>query len=140
LLDDFQEGKSMSSIRSALILSIASAGLFLSAPAFAQGAKQTVVLTVVDPMSLTTGYRSSKVVGSAVFNEANEEIGKIDDLIVTPKDSVPYAVLSVGGFLGMGKHYVVVPASELQVDNKRMLLRGATKESLKALPSYAYSS
>ena len=130
----------MSSLRSAFIFSIASGALFLSAPTFAQGAKQTVVLTVVDPMSLVTGYRSSKVVGSAVFNETNEEIGKIDDLIVTPKDSVPYAVLSVGGFLGMGKHYVVVPASELQVDNKRMLLRGATKDSLKALPSYAYSS
>jgi hypothetical protein len=130
----------MSSLRSILVLSVVSAGLCFSGSVLAQGAKQTVVLTVVDPLSLVTGYRSSKVVGSSVFNEANEEIGKIDDLIVTPKDSVPYAVLSVGGFLGLGKHYVVVPASELQVDNKRMLLRGATKDSLKALPSYSYSS
>ena len=114
--------------------------LGLVSPALAQGAKQTIVLSVVDPSTLTTGYRSSKVIGSTVFNEANEEIGKIDDLIVTPKDSVPYAVISVGGFLGMGSHYVVVPASSLEVDSKRMLLRGATKDSLKALPSYSYSS
>lgn len=130
----------MQSLRSSIILSIMTVGLGFSAPAFAQGAKQTVVLTVVDRMSLVMGYRTSKVVGSAVFNEANEKIGTIDDLIVTPRDSLPYAVLSFGGFLGVGRHYVVVPASQLQVEKKRMLLRGATKESLKALATYAYTS
>ena len=56
----------------------------------------------VDPQSLATGYRTSKVVGSTVINEANETVGTIDDLIVTPGEKVPFAVLSVGGFLGMG--------------------------------------
>jgi PRC-barrel domain len=111
----------------------------LAGSAFSQGAKQTVTLMEVNAMTLATGYRSSKVVGSDVYNGANEKIGEIDDLIVTPKDSVPYAVLSVGGFLGMGKHYVVVPASALSVDNKRMVLKDGTKESLKALPGYEYA-
>src|SRR6204780_4916596 len=83
----------------------------LSAPAYSQGAPQTVTLMRVDPQSLATGYRTSKVVGSTVVNEANETVGSIDDLIVTPTANVPFAVLSVGGFLGMGTKYVVVPFS-----------------------------
>ena len=78
----------------------------------------------VDPQSLATGYRTSKVVGSTVVNEANEAVGTIDDLIVTPNEKVPFAVLSVGGFLGMGTKYVVVPFSALQVKDKKMVLHG----------------
>lgn len=111
----------------------------LITPALAQGAKQTVSLTEVTSLTLATGYRSSKVVGSSVYNDAKEDIGKIDDLIVTTKDNVPFAVVSVGGFLGMGKHYVVVPASALEVVGGRITLHGATKESLKALPDYTYT-
>ena len=94
----------------------------------------------VDPTSLATGYRTSKVVGSAVVNEANETVGTIDDLIVTPGDRVPFAVLSVGGFLGIGTKYVVVPYSTLVVHDKEMMLPGATKESLKSLPEFKYAT
>jgi len=108
--------------------------------ALAQGALQTLATMRVDPASLASGYRTSRVVGSPIVNEANESIGKIDDLIVTTDEKVPYAVLSVGGFLGVGTKYVVVPASALEVNGKNMLLRGATKESLKALPPYTYTN
>ena len=108
--------------------------------AMAQGTPQTVAVMKVDPASLATGYRVSKVVGATIINSANETVGTIDDLIVTPSDKVPFAVLSVGGFLGLGKKYVVVPYSDLQVANSRMMLPGATKESLKALPEFKYAS
>ena len=111
----------------------------LGGPAFSQGAPQTVTLMKIDPATLATGYRTSKVVGSPVYNEANETVGTIDDLIVTPNDTVPFAVLSVGGFLGMGTRYVAVSSKELQVLDKKMVLPGATKESLKALPEFIYS-
>jgi len=93
----------------------------------------------VDPTSLASGYRTSKVVGSSVVNEANETVGTIDDLIVTPADKVPYAVLSVGGFLGMASRYVVISYSALEVVDKKIMLRGATKDSLKALPEFNYA-
>jgi hypothetical protein len=109
-------------------------------PVFSQGAPQTITLMKVDPESLAMGYRTSKVVGSAVVNEANENVGTIDDLIVTPSDKVPFAVLSVGGFLGVGTKYVVVPASVVEVKDKKMLLRGATKDSLKGLPAFTYAN
>ena len=112
----------------------------LTGAAWSQGAPQTVALMKVDPASLATGYRTSKVVGSTVVNEANQTVGTIDDLIVTPTDKVPFAVLSVGGFLGMGTKYVVVPFSSLQVKDKQMMLPGATKDSLKALPDFVYNT
>jgi hypothetical protein len=112
----------------------------LSGPAFSQGAPQTLSLMKVDPLSVATGYRTSKVVGSAVLNEANETVGTIDDLIVTPTEKVPFAVLSVGGFLGMGSKYVVVPFSSLEVQDKKMVLRGATKDSLRSLPEFKYAT
>jgi hypothetical protein len=120
---------------------LASAAILMAAtgaPALAQGTLQTVTLMKIDQSTLATGYRTSKVVGSAVQNEANETIGTIDDLIVTPTAQVPFAVLSVGGFLGMGTHYVIVPSSQLSVVDKHMVLRGGTKDSLKALPTFQY--
>jgi PRC-barrel domain len=111
----------------------------LSGSAFSQGTPQTLSLMKVDPQTLATGYRTSKVVGSTVVNEANETVGTIDDLIVTPGEKVPFAVLSIGGFLGMGTKYVVVPYSSLEVHDKKMVLPGATKESLKSLPEFIYT-
>ena len=122
---------------------LAGAAIFaasLSGPVFSQGAPQTVTLMKVDPATLATGYRTSKVVGSSVVNEAKETVGTIDDLIVTPTDKVPFAVLSVGGFLGMGTKYVVVPFSSIQVKDKQMVLPGATKDSLRALPEFKYNT
>ena len=124
----------------ALLAGAAVIAATFSVPAFSQGTLQTASIMKIDPASLATGYRTSKVVGSAVFNEANETVGTIDDLIVTPADKVPFAVLSVGGFLGMGTKYVVVPYNSLEVRDKKIVLVGATKESLKGLPEFKYSN
>jgi PRC-barrel domain len=126
-----------------LIALLAGAGIVVAAlggPALSQGAPQTLSVMKVDPASLATGYRTSKVVGSTVVNETNETVGTIDDLIVTPGDKVPFAVLSVGGFLGMGTKFVVVPYNSLEVRDNKMVLTGATKESLKSLPEFKYSN
>ena len=124
----------------ALLAGAAVIAAALSGPALSQGTPQTLSVMKVDPQSLATGYRTSKVVGSTVFNEANENVGTIDDLIVTPSEKVPFAVLSVGGFLGMGSKFVVVPYSSLQVRDNKMVLPDATKESLKSLPEFKYSN
>ena len=117
----------------ALSGAVAMAIVMQGAQTFAQGAQQTAGIVKVDPQTVATGYRVSKVVGSTVVNDANETVGTIDDLIVTPSEKVPFAVLSVGGFLGMGTKYVVIPYSSLQVKDKtHMLLAGATKDSLSA--------
>jgi hypothetical protein len=91
-----------------LLASAAMIGVgLLTAHANAQGVPQTVEITKVDVQKVAAVYRASKVIGSSVLNDANETIGKIDDLLVTRDGKEPYAILSIGGFLGMGTHMVV---------------------------------
>jgi hypothetical protein len=111
----------------------------LAPPILAQGKHQTITLMKVDPQTLATGFRVSKVPGATVLNEANEKVGTIDALIVTPTNKVPYAVLSVGGFLGMGTRLVVVPYDAIKAGEKNMVLPDATKDSLKMLPAFNYA-
>jgi hypothetical protein len=112
----------------------------LSGGAGAQGTPQTVELVKVDVQKLAAGYRASKVIGSSVVNDANETIGKIDDLLVSSDGKQPYAVLSVGGFLGMGTRLVVVPYETLRFADKKVILPGGTKEGLKMLPEFKYAT
>jgi hypothetical protein len=119
------------------------ASLF-SGPILAQGAPQEVAK--IDIQSVETAYRGSKVIGSTVYNDRNENIGKIDDVLISADGKAPYAVLSVGGFLGMGNHLIVVPTSNLKVafdkdksNDTKIVLPGATKDQLKGLPEYTYS-
>jgi hypothetical protein len=97
-----------------------SAALF-SGGTSAQGAPQTVDLVKVDVQKLSAGYRSSKVVGSSVVNDAKETIGKIDDLLVSRDGKQPYAVLSIGGFL------VMVPYDTLKFAGDQVILPGGTQ-------------
>lgn len=118
-----------------------SAGIvFVSNGVGAQGMPQTVELAKVDVQKLAAGYRASKVIGSNVVNEENEVIGKIDDLLVSLDGKEPYAVLSIGGFLGMGTHLVAVPYETLKSTGDKIMLPGGTKNSLRMLPEFKYAS
>ena len=114
--------------------------VLFAGPVWAQGAPQTVSIERVDVQKLAAGYRSSKIVGSPVVNDANEKIGDVDDLLVEPSDKVLFAVLSVGGFLGMGERLVVVPFGSLQIAGNRVMLPGGTKDALNALPEFKYAT
>jgi hypothetical protein len=111
----------------------------LAANANAQGVPQTVEITKVDIQKVAAGYRASKVIGSSVINDANDNIGKIDDLLVTRDGNEPYVVLSVGGFLGMGTHMVVIRYDSLKFADNKIILSGGTKDGLKMLPAFQYA-
>jgi PRC-barrel domain len=113
--------------------------VFLAANVNAQGVPQTVEITKVDVQKVSAGYRASKVIGSSIVNDANETIGKIDDLLVTRDGKEPYAVLSVGGFLGMGTHMVVIRYDNLKFADNKIVLPGGTKDGLRMLPAFQYS-
>jgi hypothetical protein len=131
----------ISMMRRMLLASAATMGVvFLAAPVNAQGVKQTVPIAKVDVQTVAAGYRASKVIGSSVLNDANETIGKIDDLLVTRDGKEPYAVLSIGGFLGIGTHRVVVRYDSLRFDpDNKIVLPGGTKEGLTMLPAFEYA-
>jgi len=113
--------------------------VFLAANVNAQGVPQSVEITKVDVQKVSAGYRASKVIGSSIVNDANETIGKIDDLLVTRDGKEPYAVLSVGGFLGMGTHMVVIRYDNLKFADDKIVLPGGTKDGLRMLPTFQYS-
>jgi hypothetical protein len=123
------------------ILSIAGASLIVATwctPALSQVVEQSISVPADKQQSFAAGYRTSRVVGSDVVNEQDIEIGRIDDLIVTREGNVPYAVLSVGGFLGIDSKFVIVPFTSIEIRNTRMMFRGATKEALEKLPAFHY--
>jgi PRC-barrel domain len=109
-------------------------------PVHAQGAQQTVLLIRVDPNSVATGYRASKVIGSTVYNDQNQSIGKIDDIIVSNDGKTPYIIVSAGGFLGMGEHLVALPYDSFRINADKIMLPGGTKDQIKALPEFKYAT
>ncbi len=100
-----------------------------------------------NPALADTGdVRASKVIGSSVYNDRDEKIGSVDDLLIG-RDSKPLtAVISVGGFLGAGNKLVAVPYSSLKFgdakagSDNRVVMPGATKQSLKSMSDYHFSS
>ncbi len=129
-------------MRLVLVTAAVAAATALAAPAFvlAQGTPQTVNLTKVDVIKVATGYRASKVIGASVVNEANDTVGKVDDIIIGQDGKSPFFVLSVGGFLGMGTKLIVLPYEQLKATENKLVLPGATKDALKDLPEFKYAS
>jgi hypothetical protein len=114
-------------------------GLLLLVAAPKSVLSQGVALVKVDASVLGKGYRVSKLTGRTVTNDKNEDIGKLDDMIVS-QDRVLFAVLQVGGFLGLGGRLVAVPYSSLVIDDTgtKIQLPGATRDELKKLTEFKY--
>jgi sporulation protein YlmC with PRC-barrel domain len=71
-------------------------------------------------------WRSSKLIGVNVYNDNNEKIGEIEDLIVDKSGKVDNVILGVGGFLGMGEHYVAVTMDKLKWVNEPVRTSSST--------------
>jgi hypothetical protein len=116
--------------------------VFVAAPVPATS--QVVQLVKVDVNVVAEGYRASRLIGSAVQNDKNERIGTIDEIIIgrdvsrDPKQM--FAVLQVGGFLGLGGRLVAIPYESLKIDDqgRKIELPGASKEELQKLTEFRY--
>jgi sporulation protein YlmC with PRC-barrel domain len=85
---------------------------------------------------------SSKLKGLNVYNQKDESIGEITDIAIK-NNQVEALILSVGGFLGMGEHYVAVAPSSVNMrhdakNDKWLATMNTTKEALKAAPEFKY--
>ena len=123
----------------ALVLTATAFATVMLSPAWSQGAPQTMGLVKIDPSTLATGYRASKIVGSEVYNGADESVGTVDDVIISNDGKVPYVVLAVGGFLGMGQRLVVVGSAALAIRGGKIVIADASREQLKGLPEFKYA-
>ena len=80
------------------------------------------------------------ILGKFVYNEQGEKVGKVQDLIIDPTRNVSYLIIGAGGFIGVGRHDVAVPASMIKALDGKIVLPGATKDVVKAMPSFEYTS
>ncbi|UFW85303.1 PRC-barrel domain-containing protein [Bradyrhizobium barranii] len=69
-------------------------------------------------------WRASKMSGLKIYNDANENIGSINDLLMDKSGNIKIAVIGVGGFLGMGEHLVAVPYEKLKFVNEAVAYTG----------------
>src|SRR4249920_394752 len=113
------------------------AGIILISPtvSHAQVAGTTVLgVSVAEMREVALGWSvKHTILGQHVYNDKNERVGTVDDLIVTPDKALSY-IVNVGGFLGLAKHDVAIPVSQIKLVDKKLVLAGATKEALKASP------
>ena len=86
--------------------------------------------------------RASKLLGTTVQNNANESIGRINEVILSRDGKVAAVVIGVGGFLSMGEREVAVDFKALRIaqdsNNKTTVTLNATKDSLKAAPEWQW--
>lgn len=100
---------------------------------------ERIAILEVDVRVAATGMRASRLIGADVYNDSDEHIGTLDDLMIGDDGSVGFAILSVGGFLGIGSRLVAVTFDSLTIDDYRVVLPGATRDELQRLPEFDYS-
>ena len=100
----------------------------------------TLGVPATEITTLARGWSAKKqILGKPVYNDHNERLGDVDDIIIAPDKSLSYAIIGVGGFLGLGEHYVAIPFNQFKSGDGKYVLPGATKDTLKAIPTFNYA-
>jgi sporulation protein YlmC with PRC-barrel domain len=105
-----------------------------------EAAAQEATVVAIDVIAVAHGHRVSQLLGRKVINERNEDIGKIDDFIID-QHRILFAILEVGGFLGIGAHRVALPISAVDMESVKGKIRitGASRDELKKMPEFKYA-
>ena len=116
----------------------------LASPAFAEDAKTTGTAPADAKFSTVPNDEilSSKLKGLNVHNQKDESVGEIADFAIK-NNQVDALILSVGGFLGLGEHYVAVSPSSINIrydsqNDNWLASMNTTKEALTAAPEFKY--
>ena len=103
------------------------ASVLLGSVAFAQTPTTTTdrMAPSATSSSFQGNWRASKVVGLSVYNDNNQSIGSINDLLTDKSGNIKAAVIGVGGFLGVGEHLVAIPFEKIKFVNEPVAYTGA---------------
>jgi sporulation protein YlmC with PRC-barrel domain len=133
--------KEVHMVRSSAVALAAALVLAADGTTFAQqpaGGESDPKLTVAS-VRLDNGFRASKIIGSSVYNDQNQEVGTVSDLFLSKQDQVAMAVISVGSFLGIGGKLVSVPFNKLRIgDDAKVVMPGGSKDELNGMPSVVF--
>ena len=117
--------------------------LCIAGPVAAQvaGGTTTVDVSVDESTQLAMGWSVKKtLLGKTIYNDAGQKVGKVEDLIISPDRNVSYVIVGAGGFVGVGRHDVAIPVMQIQDKAGKLVMAGATKDTIKGLPKFAYAS
>jgi sporulation protein YlmC with PRC-barrel domain len=105
------------------------------------GASTTIGLSILESTQVALGWSAKKtLMGKTVYNEQDQKVGKVEDLIISPDRNVSFVIVGAGGFVGIGRHDVAIPVSQIQDHAGKLVMAGATKDTVKALPRFEYAN
>ena len=108
---------------SALLASVA----FAQSPSATTDRATTAAPTAAsDTSSFKGSWRTSKLVGLNVYNDSNESIGSVNDLLTDKSGDIKAVVIGVGGFLGIGEHLVAVSIDKVKFVDEPIAYTGAS--------------
>ena len=131
------------------------AALLFASVAFAQTPAHTQSEAAA-PIAAAGDWSAAKMKGVNVYNEANNKVGDVYDVIIDSQGRVRGLVIEAGGFLGMGTHYVLLSMNSLKFANKAgkttegmtsetnrewfpdRAVINVTKDQLKSMPEFRY--
>jgi len=126
------------------LAALALAGALCSAgPALAQvaGGTTTVDTSVTESTRIAMGWSVKKtLMGKTIYNDAGKKVGKVEDLIIAPDKNVSYVIVGAGGFVGIGRHDVAIPVTQIQDQAGKLVMPGATQDMIKAMPEFTYAT
>jgi sporulation protein YlmC with PRC-barrel domain len=131
-------------LSSAALAALATAGLLgVAGPVSAQvaGGTTTVDTSVNTSTTLAMGWSVKKtLMGKTVYNDAGQKVGKVEDLIISPDKNVSFVIVGAGGFVGIGRHDVAIPVSQIQASKGKLVMAGTTQDTIKGLPEFTYAA
>ncbi len=121
---------------------LASAGLATAqTTAPVAGGTTTVEASITESTQLAMGWSVKKtLMGKTVYNDAGKKVGKVEDLIISPDKSLSYVIVGAGGFVGIGRHDVAIPVTQIQDKGGKLVMAGATPDTIKRMPAFAYAT
>lgn len=130
----------MKQVHSSLVIATLTAVgvLFTAAPVMAQVAGSATSVTASTKQAMGWSVKKT-LLGKTVYNDVDLKVGKVEDLIISPDQNVSYVILGAGGFVGINRHDVAIPVTQIQNKAGKLVLGGATKESIKAMPEFVYT-
>ncbi|HEX4329380.1 MAG TPA: PRC-barrel domain-containing protein [Burkholderiales bacterium] len=122
-------------------LLIALSAAFCGGPALAQQVVGVAPEGVVVTQDTAVGWSVKKsLLGKMVYNEKDEKVGVITDLLIGPDSTISHVVVAAGGFVGKSRHDVAIETGSLEVRDGKFYVEGATRENVKATPGFQYAS
>jgi sporulation protein YlmC with PRC-barrel domain len=105
-------------MRTKLLAASLLAATLLSPAAFAQSTTTPAKDSKAEVTVPAPHWRSSKLIGVNIYNDQNEKLGDINEILLDPNGKVIGYVIGVGGFLGMGEHDIMVEPSKIKFVNE----------------------